>query len=66
MDTVLYWFQIVLTVFGAASVIVAALKPIAALTETKKDDELLYKIGKGLDVVIKVLDKLAVNTTPKK
>ncbi|WVI66519.1 hypothetical protein pVco7_gp073 [Vibrio phage pVco-7] len=66
MDTILYWLDIALTVIGACSVIVAALKPVAALTETKKDEAILAKIDSVLTIAIKLLDKFSVNTKPKK
>ncbi|ARM71061.1 hypothetical protein pVco5_073 [Vibrio phage pVco-5] len=66
METIMHWLEIALVVIGSCSVIVAALKPVAALTETKKDDAVLAKVDSVLNVFIKVLDKLSVNTKPKK
>lgn len=66
MDTLVHWLEVALVVIGSCSVIVAALKPLAALTETKKDDVVLAKVDSVLSFAIKVLDKVSVNTTPKK
>lgn len=54
----------VLIVIGAASTIIKGLELIVGVTPSKKDDEVVGKARKAVDVVLNVIDKLALN--PKK
>ncbi len=61
IDTILLIMQWVTTIIGAASVIVAALIKVAKLTPSSKDDEWLSGAQAFLAVIIKILDRLALN-----
>lgn len=61
MDLVTEVLQWVLTIIGAASAIVAALRPIAAKTETKTDDAILDKIDSVVQYLVAIGDKVAMN-----
>lgn len=66
IEIILNFIQIILTVFGAASVIVAGLKELAKLTPTEKDDLALGKAEKVINKVLLFLDKLALNPPQEK
>lgn len=48
-------------VVGAASMILAGLRKIADITPSTVDDEWLNKAEKALALVVKLLDRLALN-----
>lgn len=49
-----------------ATVLVAALDKIAAITPTTKDDQLASTLAKGLSIVVSVLDVFSVHATSDK
>ncbi len=57
------------SVVGAASIIVQGIAKITAITPSTKDDEVVGKVQKALQVTSTVLDKVALNlpaTTARK
>lgn len=57
------------SVVGAASLIVQGIAKITAITPSTKDDEIVGKVQKALQVTSVVLDKVALNlpaTTARK
>lgn len=50
-----------LAVVGGASLVVQGLAKIAAVTPSTKDDAIVGKVEVVLSVLVKVLDKLALN-----
>lgn len=60
-DRLVSILNIILVIIGGASLIVAGLQKIAPLTKTDKDDKALATIAAVLNILIKVLDKIALN-----
>ena len=60
-DIAVHWILILMTVVGAASLIVQGLAQLAAITPSTRDDEVIGKVQGFLTWLAKILDKVALN-----